>query len=79
MSGTTIRDWPGTLAFQRILSSLSQSFMNRSEKSTSPLMIAFAWLVVLIPLGWGVIQSVIKSLPLFEMSATQEPRPPAEK
>ena len=37
------------------------------EKTTSPLVIALAWLVVLIPLGWGVYQSVVKSLPLFGM------------
>jgi hypothetical protein len=36
------------------------------EKQTSPLTIALAWLVVLIPLAWGVYQSVMKSLPLFD-------------
>jgi hypothetical protein len=29
----------------------------------------FTWLLVIIPLGWGVIRSVQKSLPLFEVSA----------
>jgi hypothetical protein len=39
------------------------------EHRTSPLAIALAWLVVTIPLGWGVYQSVVKSLPLFQVSA----------
>ena len=43
--------------------------MVRSEKKSSPLLIAVSWILVLIPLGWGVVQSVVKSLPLFQMSA----------
>lgn len=39
--------------------------MDRASKPTSPLAIALAWLVVALPLGWGVYQSVVKSLPLF--------------
>ncbi len=39
--------------------------MNEPEKSTSPLTVALAWLVFLIPLGWGVVQSTLKALPLF--------------
>jgi hypothetical protein len=35
-------------------------------KLTSPLAVAIAWLVVALPLGWGVYQSVVKSLPLFQ-------------
>ncbi|WP_168189276.1 MFS transporter small subunit [Paludisphaera borealis] len=33
---------------------------------SSALLIAASWLLVLIPLGWGVYQSVVKSLPLFQ-------------
>jgi hypothetical protein len=44
--------------------------MDHSRKPTSPLVIALAWVVVAIPLGWGVYQSIEKSLPLFRMSAT---------
>ncbi|HYH69094.1 MAG TPA: hypothetical protein VD866_30650 [Urbifossiella sp.] len=33
-----------------------------------------AWAVVAVPLGWGVYQSVQKSLPLFVGQA--EPAPP---
>jgi len=40
--------------------------MQRPEKQTSPLAIALAWIAVTIPLGWGVFQSVVKSLPLFQ-------------
>ena len=40
--------------------------MHRSENpATSPVVIALAWIVVAIPLGWGVYQSLAKSLPLF--------------
>jgi|GEM_PF-634246 len=46
------------------------------EKTTSPLLIAIAWSVVAIPLGWGVYQSVVKSLPLFQISsALSQPSP----
>lgn len=30
-----------------------------------PLKLAFAWLWVAVPLGWGLCQSAIKSAPLF--------------
>ena len=40
--------------------------MVRPEKKSSPLVIAVSWMIVLIPLGWGVVQSVVKSLPLFQ-------------
>jgi hypothetical protein len=43
--------------------------MVRSQKKSSLLLIALSWIVVLIPLGWGVVQSVVKSLPLFSVSA----------
>jgi hypothetical protein len=43
--------------------------MIRSEQKPSPLRIAVSWMIVLIPLGWGVYQSVVKSLPLFQTPA----------
>jgi hypothetical protein len=43
--------------------------MEQPRRPTSPLAIALAWIVVAIPLGWGVYQSIEKSLPLFRMSA----------
>ena len=51
--------------------------MVRSEKKSSPLLIAAAWILVLIPLAWGVVQSVVKSLPLFHRPATTTTIPPA--
>lgn len=41
--------------------------MSGPAKKASPLTITLAWIVVLIPLGWGVIHSIVKSLPLFRM------------
>ena len=38
---------------------------------TRPMKLLLAWLVVAIPLGWGVTKSVQKTLPLFR----GEPRP----
>ncbi len=43
--------------------------MDGSERQTSPLVLAAAWILVLIPLGWGVYESVVKSLPLFQAHA----------
>jgi len=45
--------------------------MNGAGKSTSKLAIAIAWIVVTIPLGWGVYQSVVKSLPLLHLSGSK--------
>jgi hypothetical protein len=39
------------------------------QKKSSTFVIAVSWMIVLIPLGWGVVQSVVKSLPLFQMPA----------
>jgi hypothetical protein len=36
------------------------------------LLLAAAWLWVAVPLGWGVFQSVQKSLPLFEGPTTSQ-------
>jgi hypothetical protein len=41
--------------------------VSRKNKS-SLIMMVLSWIIVLTPLGWGVVQSVIKSLPLFQMS-----------
>jgi hypothetical protein len=47
--------------------------MSTTKCKTSPILIAAAWLVVSVPLGWGVYQSLVKSLPLFGVSASPEP------
>src|SRR5262249_9191765 len=50
--------------------------MSSPEKRTSPLLLGFAWLVVSLPLGWGVYESVKKSVPLFRLvSASESPAP----
>ena len=43
--------------------------VQHDTRSSSPLLIAVSWMIVLVPLGWGVVQSVVKSLPLFQMPA----------
>ena len=43
--------------------------MTDTKRPPSPLAIAAAWLIVVIPLSWGVYQSVVKSLPLFHSPA----------
>lgn len=50
-------------------------------KKTSPLTVALAFLVVAIPLGWGLYRSVKNSMPLFTASkAAAAPAPsPATK
>jgi hypothetical protein len=45
------------------------------ERRTSPLALAAAWIVVAIPLAWGVSQTVVKSIPLFRASAPRGAAP----
>ncbi|WP_165229655.1 MFS transporter small subunit [Aquisphaera insulae] len=42
--------------------------MDRTETRSSTPRVVLSWLIVLIPLGWGVVQSVTKSVPLFRMA-----------
>ena len=51
--------------------------MSRPEEKTSPLWLAVAWVVVTLPLAWGVYQTVVKSKPLFDRSAAAAPAGPA--
>ena len=45
-----------------------------------PIYLLIAWLWVGIPLGWGVYQTVKKSLPLFQAAAPASPTvAPAKK
>jgi hypothetical protein len=37
-----------------------------STKTSSPLTIALAWLVVLIPAGWGVYLTALRAANLFK-------------
>jgi hypothetical protein len=36
-----------------------------NKSKNSPLQIALSWVIVGLPLAWGVYQTVLKSLPLF--------------
>ena len=49
--------------------------MTDLQKPTSRLAIAVAWILVMIPMGWGVRESVVKSLPLFHFSAAEQRLP----
>jgi hypothetical protein len=42
-------------------------------KKTSPLSVALAFLVVALPLGWGLYRSVKNSMPLFTASKAPAP------
>jgi hypothetical protein len=48
--------------------------MNESSTKTPPILVALAWIIVAIPLGWGLYQSIIKSEPLFKGAGA----PPAQ-
>ena len=46
-------------------------------KKTSPLSVALAFLVVALPLGWGLYRSVKNSMPLFTGGKAPAPAPAA--
>ena len=43
---------------------------SHTATNTSAPLLAIYWLIVLIPLGWGVYQTVQKSIPLFHVTST---------
>jgi hypothetical protein len=45
--------------------------MSDPPEKTSPLALAAAWVVVAIPLSWGVYQTAVKALPLFNGPTAQ--------
>ena len=47
--------------------------MNATETPRPSLRIILAWIIVGLPLGWGIAQSVGNSLPLFRPAATAPP------
>ncbi|MHB1556036.1 MAG: MFS transporter small subunit [Isosphaeraceae bacterium] len=51
--------------------------MNEAAGKTSVLRLAAAWLVVTIPLAWGVYQTAVKALPLFHEAAAAAAIPPS--
>jgi hypothetical protein len=51
--------------------------MNRPAAKTPPWRLAAAWIVVTIPLAWGVYQTAAKAMPLFR-GAVAAPSPPED-
>ncbi len=47
--------------------------MNAPSAKSSLLLVALAWIIVALPLGWGLYQSVMKSRPLFAGMPRSEP------
>jgi hypothetical protein len=45
--------------------------MSKNGKKSSAAMILFAWLVVGIPLGWGVYNTLLNSMKLFQTQSRQ--------
>jgi hypothetical protein len=43
--------------------------MPENTKKSSPAMILFAWLLVGVPLGWGIYNTALNSEKLFHSSA----------
>ncbi len=48
-----------------------------SSKRTSPILIAAAWIVVILPAGWGLRYTVQNALKIFTRSATPVSAPAA--
>jgi hypothetical protein len=45
---------------------------SRAPRKTSPAIVVLAWVVVAVPLGWGLYQSIMKSRPLFSAVTAAE-------
>ena len=54
--------------------------MTESPRKSPAWLVALAWIVVALPLSWGLYQSVMKSKPLFAAPAAPTvPAAPAPK
>jgi hypothetical protein len=51
--------------------------MSSHSTKTSPLTVLLAWVIVAVPLGWGLYQSITKSKPLFMVGGNTQPTAPA--
>jgi hypothetical protein len=40
---------------------------SRSHQTPQPGLVVLSWMIVVLPLAWGIYQSVVKSLPLFQI------------
>jgi hypothetical protein len=54
--------------------------MSETKDKSSAAVILFAWLLVAIPLAWGVYNTVLNSMKLFQSPPAQaaSPAPPAK-
>ena len=50
-----------------------------SIRKSSPLLIAVAWIVVIVPTTWGLTYTVQNALKIFTAGAAAAPAPPAAK
>jgi hypothetical protein len=53
--------------------------MPENTKKSSPALILFAWLLVGIPLGWGVYNTLLNSMKLFQAVPPMASNPTAAK
>ncbi len=53
--------------------------MTESTKKSSPALILFAWVLVGVPLGWGVYNTLLSSMKLFQEVPVQFPMPSIPK
>jgi hypothetical protein len=51
--------------------------MAENIKKSSGVLILFAWLIVGIPLGWGVYNTLLGAMKLFQTPAVQTAVPPS--
>jgi hypothetical protein len=51
--------------------------MAENIKKSPGVLILVAWLIVGIPLGWGVYNTVLSSMKLFQATATPTAAPPS--
>ncbi len=47
-----------------------------APRPTPPALVALAWIVVSLPLAWGVTRSIEKALPLFRAAPPPAPARP---
>jgi len=54
--------------------------MTDNTTKSSAATILFAWLLVSVPLGWGVYNTLLNSMPLFQTppTSTQSPAQPVK-
>ncbi len=53
--------------------------MTENTTKSSPMLILFAWLLVGVPLGWGVYNTLLNSMKLFQEVPVQFSMPSAPK